>query len=188
MRTRLTLHPDQDGAKQLRDRYGERLVCVRYRYDETKKQRWKTVELIIEKWDWEPPMPRQPEDAVVAIQVAAQEREVRKQVKAVGGKWNPREVVWELSYGQVVDFSNSHFDLSRPRVGRNKRSVSGFMSAGNGLRPYPGLLHWLISLHNENCWVDLGLTARIVTKGDEREREAHLRIEGADRAHPSTDR
>ena len=51
MRTRLTLHPNQDGAKQLRDRYGDRLVCVRYRYDETKKQRWKTVELIIEKSD-----------------------------------------------------------------------------------------------------------------------------------------
>ncbi len=102
MRTRLTLHPNQDGAKQLRDRYGDRLVCVRYRYDETKKQRWKTVELIIEKSDWEPPTPRQPEAAVVAIQVAAQEREVRRQVKAVGGKWNPRKVVWELSYGQVV--------------------------------------------------------------------------------------
>jgi hypothetical protein len=49
MRTRLTLPPEQDGAKRLRNRYGERLVCVRYRYDETMKQRWKTVELIIEK-------------------------------------------------------------------------------------------------------------------------------------------
>lgn len=102
MRTRLTLHPNQDGAKQLRDRYGERLVCVRYRYDETKKQRWKTVELIIEKSEWEPPTPIQQDDTIVAIQVAAQEREVRQQVKAVGGKWNPREIVWELPYGQVV--------------------------------------------------------------------------------------
>src|SRR5215510_2794143 len=102
MRTRLTLHPHQDGAKHLRERYGDRLVCVRYRYDETKKQRWKTVELIIEKSEWEPPTPRQPGDTVVAIRVAAQEREVRQQVKAAGGKWNPRKVVWELSYGQVV--------------------------------------------------------------------------------------
>jgi hypothetical protein len=102
MRTRLTLHPDQDGAKQLRARYGERLVCVRYRYDETTKERWKTVELIIEKRNWEPSPPRQPEDAIVAIQVAAQEREVRRQVKAVSGKWNPRQVVWELPYGHVV--------------------------------------------------------------------------------------
>jgi hypothetical protein len=102
MRTRLTLHPHQDGAKQLYERYGERLVCVRYRYDETTKERWKTVELIIEKSNWEPPPPRWQDDTLVAIQVAAQEREVRKQVKAIGGKWNPRQVVWELPYGQVV--------------------------------------------------------------------------------------
>jgi hypothetical protein len=102
MRTRLTLHPDQDGAKQLREQYGDRLVGVRYRYDERQKQRWKTVELIVEKREWEPPPPRQPEDPLVAIHVAVQEREVRRQVKAVGGKWNPREVVWELPYGQVV--------------------------------------------------------------------------------------
>jgi hypothetical protein len=27
---------------------------------------------------------------------------MRQQVKSAGGKWNPREVVWELPYGQVV--------------------------------------------------------------------------------------
>lgn len=102
MRTRLTLHPNQDGARQLRDQYGDRLVCVRYRYDETKKRRWKTVELIIEESDWAPPTPQRQEDTIVALQVAAQEREVRQQVKAAGGKWNPRGVVWELPYGQVV--------------------------------------------------------------------------------------
>ena|SRR4051794_17374597 len=102
MRTRLTLHPHQDGAKQLRAQYGERLVCVRYRYDETKKQRWKTVELIIEKSEWEPPTLMRQDDTIVALQVTAREREVRQQVKAAGGKWNPREVVWELPYGQVV--------------------------------------------------------------------------------------
>ena len=102
MRTRLTLHPDQAGAKQRRDQYGERLVCVRYRYDETKKRRWKTVELIVEESDWEPPPPRRQADTIVALQVTAQERGARQQVKAAGGKWNPRDVVWELPYGQVV--------------------------------------------------------------------------------------
>ena len=102
MRTRLTLHPDQAGAKQLRERYGERLVGVRYRYDETAKERWKTVELIIEKSAWEPPPPRWQADTLVALQVAAPERVVRQQVKAAGGKWNPRRVVWELPYGQVL--------------------------------------------------------------------------------------
>lgn len=27
---------------------------------------------------------------------------MRQKVKAAGGKWNPREVVWELPYGQAV--------------------------------------------------------------------------------------
>ena len=89
----------QDGAKQLREQYGEQLVCVRYRYDETTKERWKTVELIIEKSAWEPPPPTWPADTLVTRRVAAQERAVRRQVKAAGGKWNPKEVVWELSYG-----------------------------------------------------------------------------------------
>jgi hypothetical protein len=39
---------------------------------------------------------------LVAVQVAAQERDIRQQVKAAGGKWNPKAVVWELSYGKVV--------------------------------------------------------------------------------------
>ena len=50
---------------------------------------------------WEPPQPKWQADTLVALQVAAQEREVRQQVKAAGGKWNPRQVVWELPYGQV---------------------------------------------------------------------------------------
>jgi hypothetical protein len=33
MRTRLHLKPGQKGTKQLLAQYGDRLVCVRYRYD-----------------------------------------------------------------------------------------------------------------------------------------------------------
>jgi hypothetical protein len=102
MRIRLTLHPHQDGAKELQKQYGDRLVCVRYRYDETKKQQWKTIELIIEKSAWEPSPPRWQADTLVALQVAAQERTVRQHIKAAGGKWNPRKVVWELPYGQAT--------------------------------------------------------------------------------------
>jgi hypothetical protein len=78
------------------------LVCVRYRYDETTKERWKTVELIIERSPWEPPPLQWSDDTVVALHVAAPERAVRQQVKTAGGKWNPKEMVWELRYEQVV--------------------------------------------------------------------------------------
>lgn len=49
MRTRLTLIPGQNGTKSLLERYGDRLVCVRYRYDEKKEKRYKNVELIFEE-------------------------------------------------------------------------------------------------------------------------------------------
>ena len=55
---RLTLQPDQDGAKQRREQDSDWLACVRYRYDETTKERWETVELIIAKRVWDPPPPQ----------------------------------------------------------------------------------------------------------------------------------
>jgi hypothetical protein len=54
MQTRLTLQPHQRGAKQLLAKYGDRLVCVRYRYDFEQKRRLKTVELIVEECHWIP--------------------------------------------------------------------------------------------------------------------------------------
>ena len=101
-RTRLTLHPDQDGAGQLRDRYGERLVCIRYRYDETKKQRWKTVELIVEEWPWAAPLPRRKKEDIVLVKVAFHERELRQHIKEGGGVWNPDQQAWEMRYDRAI--------------------------------------------------------------------------------------
>jgi hypothetical protein len=51
MRTRLKLNPGQRGTKKLVSQYGDRLVCVRYRYDAQQKKRFKTVELIVDEID-----------------------------------------------------------------------------------------------------------------------------------------
>ena len=102
MRTRLTLHPEQRGTKHLLAQYGDRLVCVRYRYDEQRKKRFKTVELIVEEGDWEPHRSRRAGERVVQIWIALPEVEVRRQVKRAGGRWDPQRRVWELRYDQVV--------------------------------------------------------------------------------------
>ena len=60
------------------------------------------MEFIIEKSEWAPPTLIRQDDTIEALQGTARERGVRQQVKAVGGKWNPREWVWELPYGRVV--------------------------------------------------------------------------------------
>jgi hypothetical protein len=48
MQTRLTLRPGQSGTKKLVARYGDRLIRVRYLYDEGGGRRLKTVELVVE--------------------------------------------------------------------------------------------------------------------------------------------
>ena len=97
MRIRLTLWPGQKGTKKLAAKYGERLVCVRYRYDAARRRRYKTVELIEEEVVWLP----DPE-VMVGVQVEWGEVEVARQVKQAGGQWNGERKVWELSLGQVV--------------------------------------------------------------------------------------
>jgi hypothetical protein len=52
MEIRLTLRPGMSGTKKLLARYGERLVCVRYRYDRATGRRVKTAELIVEDVAW----------------------------------------------------------------------------------------------------------------------------------------
>ena len=99
MRTRLTLFPGQNGTKRLVEQYGDRLLCVRYRYDAEKKRRYKTVELIVEEAVWEPqPTP----DALMAIHVGADERTLQQQVRQAGGRWDSQRKVWSLRHERVI--------------------------------------------------------------------------------------
>jgi len=88
MRTLLHLKPGQKGPKQLLAQYGDRLVCVRYRYDAQRKKRFKTVELVVAERDWDPPGPRFADTAIVGVRVGFAEVELRQQVKQAGGRWN----------------------------------------------------------------------------------------------------
>jgi len=105
MRIKTSLKPGQKGTKKWSDIYGKQLVSVRYRYDEKKKKRYTTIEVIVEETKW------QPDKEVVArfnstdrlgIKVAGYELELRAQVKNAGGIWRPRQKVWELPYNQIL--------------------------------------------------------------------------------------
>lgn len=103
--TRLTLAPGQNGTKKLLARYGERLVCVRYRYDAARKVRHKTVELIVETVPWAPNRRNQrrvPED-MVGVRIAFSETALRERIKAAGAIWRPRQRLWEVDWKTVLD-------------------------------------------------------------------------------------
>ena len=103
MKANKKLLPGQPGTKKLLDKYGEKLVCVRYRYDVAKNKRIKTVELIEEEVSWHKNNEKIPRNKIVRIRINWGEVHVYKLVKSLGGRWNSTKKLWELSYGDVLD-------------------------------------------------------------------------------------
>ena len=81
MKTRLILKPGQQGTKSLAKKYGDALLCVRFRYDAKSRQRLKTVELIVERTAWTPPEPRYDSEARVPLRIRADDMKARTQAK-----------------------------------------------------------------------------------------------------------
>lgn len=116
MKTRLILKPGQRGTKRLMEKYGDALICVRFRYDAASRQRLKTVELVVERKAWTPPAPRYPLDSLVPLRIEAADLRNRAMAKAAGGKWNPDAQFWFVRYGDIVGTSlekHIHVDANR---------------------------------------------------------------------------
>lgn len=101
MEVRLTLKPGQRGTKKLVQKYGDRLICVRYRYDAASGRRYKTVELIEEAGEWVPSDGLRSWDRWVGVRVGWDERRVCKDIRIAGGIWDRRNQWWRLRYRLV---------------------------------------------------------------------------------------
>ena len=90
------LKPGQKGTRRLVEKYGDALLCVRYRYDETRGVKLKTVEIVVE----ERPLstPRFRDGDVVPVSVAYDETVLREQLRAMRAKWDPQVKVWFVPY------------------------------------------------------------------------------------------
>jgi hypothetical protein len=81
------------GTKRMVEKYGDKLVCIRYRYDLEKKIKYKTAEIIVDSGFW---------DGVnegkrkLNLRIGFEEYELREKVKAAGGNWNKEKKVWEI--------------------------------------------------------------------------------------------
>lgn len=85
------LNPDQKGARRLAERFGERLVCVRYRTDPESGRRFTTVEIVVEERK-----PAAPEPASALVRVGWNETELRRAIKAEGGVWLQDRKLWRV--------------------------------------------------------------------------------------------
>jgi hypothetical protein len=100
MKSRLNLKAGQDGTKKLVEKYGNALLYVRYRYDEVKGLRLRTVELIDEAVAWQPTL-RIRKEEMVPVNVYFTEKDLREKLKVLGGKWHPEEKSWFVTYGAI---------------------------------------------------------------------------------------
>jgi len=99
--TRLKLKPGQKGTKRLLAEHGDALVCVRYRYDEIRRVRRKTIELVVEEKPWNPPAPKFADHQMVPVQIGYDEMELREIAKRAKGRWDPEKKVWRIRYGEI---------------------------------------------------------------------------------------
>ena len=87
-------------------RYGDRLVTVRYRYDPSRRKRFKTVELIVEEEDWAPVSHPEPDTKPgppqapprytprVPVRIRYDEKDLQRAIKAIGGNWDSGKKLW----------------------------------------------------------------------------------------------
>ena len=95
------LDPGAPGSKKYLEKYGDQLVCVRYKYNAEKGTKLKTVELLISEEPWQKQKRRIPMNKIVLVRVEYSEVYLRRLIKAAGGKWNKEKLLWEIPYGSV---------------------------------------------------------------------------------------
>ena len=101
MKSRLHLKPGQKGTKALVEKYGDALICVRYRYDVESRTRIKTVELIVEKKELPPVTKQNKDETPVPVKIVYGETALGKMARKLGGKWDADVKLWFIEYGKI---------------------------------------------------------------------------------------
>ncbi len=116
MYTKRKIVPGQPGAKKWMKKYGDDLVCIRYKYDPYTHRKMMSVELAVEEQERHKNHKHIQENKLKAVRIEYGERELGKKVRAVGGTWNRQEKVWHVRWeavkapglqSRVVNFSNN---------------------------------------------------------------------------------
>jgi hypothetical protein len=100
MKSYAHLKPGQNGTKRLFAQYGKSLLCIRYRYDEIRGVRIKTVELVVEERPGFPRFLLQDGD-MVPIAVSFEEIELRERLRRMRARWDPEQKLWMVPYRHV---------------------------------------------------------------------------------------
>ncbi|HET7437631.1 MAG TPA: hypothetical protein VFN10_23200 [Thermoanaerobaculia bacterium] len=93
----MTLKPGAPGTKRLVEQYGDRLICVRYRYDAEYCLRLKTVELIVDERHWIPRATRPAPLDYVHLRLPP-DTPSRPALLRLGGEWDEAARMWRVTF------------------------------------------------------------------------------------------
>ena len=100
--TKKTLNAGNPGTRKWMKEYGDKFVCVRYKYDSERKRKIKTVEPVVEEEHWAQDKNRIPANKIVNNRINYGEVNLGKLIRYAGGKWNRGKRLWELPYRDAV--------------------------------------------------------------------------------------
>jgi len=99
---RQTLKPGDAGTRRLAARFGDKLVCIRYRVDAARGVRYTTAELIVDQ----APLARRKartfpssvpdRNPMVGVKIFYREEALREKAREEGAIWRPRQKLWEM--------------------------------------------------------------------------------------------
>ena len=130
MKTRLKLKPGSKGTKAMVEKYGDDLICVRYRYDEASRTRVKTVEIIVERKQLPPRENRIADEKLVPVQIAYGAIELGKMARLAGGKWDSDVKLWYIRYGNIKGTKLEKHILLDTETKRNDRQKHIILDTG----------------------------------------------------------
>jgi hypothetical protein len=92
-----TMQVDTPGAVKLTRKYGDALVCVRYRVSPDGSERITTIELEVERV----PVQRKA-NPVVAVKIYASETRLTSMAKAKGARFNGKTRLWRMHQNDAL--------------------------------------------------------------------------------------
>jgi hypothetical protein len=98
LRVAKKLAPTQPGAIKLARRYGEALLCVRYRRSADGRQRLTTVELIVECVPVQSVRSGGRDSAVVGVRIGYHETDLRSRARDQGAAWDREAKLWRMTH------------------------------------------------------------------------------------------
>jgi len=93
--------PGQPGTKKWLEKYGDALICVRYRDDHQSQRRLKTIELVVESVPLKINKNTIPMNKIMYLRIGYHEKHLQNIVKGAGGRWNKQKQAWELAYKET---------------------------------------------------------------------------------------